>query len=186
MFNDANAPTAAGAMGGASVAAPVPFSVNRAGRLLNRSWMQGLLRAAAIAAAFLVAGCATSPKVPGAAAHDAPAAAVRGEEETGVEIVGLRRTAAGHMLDLRYRVVDPDKASVVLDRGTAAYLISETTGARMEVPETRLGRMRQSTRKPEMGRVYFMLFGTAGQRVSAGDRFTAVIGAHRFEKLTVQ
>lgn len=100
--------------------------------------------------------------------------------------MSLRRTAAGRMLDFRYRVVDPVKASPLLLRGTPARLIHEATGAKLEIPETKVGRMRQSTLKPEKGRVYFMLFNAAGRDVAPGDKVTVIVGEHRFENLTVQ
>jgi hypothetical protein len=148
------------------------------------SWKRTIMPAAAMIAMVLVSGCATAPKAPVAAEKGAPA--VRIEERSGVEAVSIRRTAAGRMLDFRFRVVDPMKASPVLSRRTPAYLVHEATGAKMEILESRMGRMRQNTIKPEKGRTYFMLFNTAGREVSPGDRVTLVIGEHRFENLTVQ
>lgn len=135
-------------------------------------------------AVVLIAGCATAQISPTAAAK--VATALRGEEQSGVEAVSLRRTVAGQMLDFRFRVVDPEKAAPVLSRSTPAYLVHQATGARMEVPETKVGRMRQNTLKPEKGRTYFMLFNAAGRGVSPGDKVTVVVGEHRFENLTVQ
>ena len=135
-------------------------------------------------AVVLFAGCATAQKTPSASAKDAPP--LHGKGQSGVEVVSLRRTVAGRMLDFRYRVVDPVKASVVLDRGTPAYLVHHATGTKMGIPETKMGRMRQNTLKPEKGRTYFMLFNAAGREVSPGDKVTVVIGEHRFENLTVQ
>jgi hypothetical protein len=135
-------------------------------------------------AVVLFAGCATAQRSPSAAAKDAPP--LHGEGQLGVEVVSLRRTVAGRMLDFRFRVIDPEKASVVLDRGTPAYLVHQTTGAKLEISETKMGRMRQNTMKPEKGRTYFMLFNAAGRGVSPGDKVTVVVGEHRFENLTVQ
>jgi hypothetical protein len=135
-------------------------------------------------AVVLFAGCATAPKSPTAAATEAPA--LRGEDRSGVEAVSLRRTVAGQMLDFRFRVVDPEKAAPVLSRSTPAYLVHQATGAKLEIPETKMGKMRQNTMKPEKGRTYFMLFNAAGRGVSPGDKVTVVVGEHRFENLTVQ
>ena len=150
---------------------------------MERAWKRIGCATAGIAA-FLIVGCASAPKAPPQGAMAVPSPRV--EETSGVEVVSLRETAAGRMLDFRYRVVDPEKAAVVLDRGTPAYLIDGATGARMEIPETKVGRMRQNTRNPEKGRTYFMLFNTAGRRMSPGDKVTVVVGEHRFENLTVQ
>ena len=103
-----------------------------------------------------------------------------------MEVVSLRKTAAGRMLDFRFRVIDPEKAAPLLSRGTPAYISDTATGAIMPVPITKIGSMRQTTRQPEEGRVYFMFFQDAGQQVKSGDKVTVVIGEHRFENLTVQ
>ena len=113
-----------------------------------------------------------------------PAASI--EDTAGVEVVSLRKTAAGRMLDFRFRVIDPEKAAPLLSRGTPAYISDTATGAIMPVPITKIGSMRQTTRQPEEGRVYFMFFQDAGQQVKSGDKVTVVIGEHRFENLTVQ
>lgn len=142
-------------------------------------------RPAAWIAAVLIAGCATAPSSPsGKGRGEVPAASV--EETTGVEVVSLRRTAAGRMLDFRFRVIDPEKAAPLLSRGTPAYLFDPATGANMPVPNTKIGNMRQTTQGPEKGRVYFIFFDAAGRHVNPGDKVTVVIGEHRFENLTVQ
>lgn len=137
--------------------------------------------------AVLIAGCATAPTAPSPPSgqeREVPAASV--EDAAGVEVVSLRKTAAGRMLDFRFRVIDPEKAAPLLSRGTPAYLFDPATGARMPVPNTKIGNMRQTTQKPEKGRIYFMFFDAAGQQVKSGDKITVVIGEHRFENLTVQ
>jgi hypothetical protein len=138
------------------------------------SWKQKILRAAPAAiAAVLIAGCSTTPKAHPSAITGAPS--VTAAEKAGVEVVSLRRTAEGRMLDFRFRVLDPEKASPVLLRSTPAYLVDEATGATLEITETRMGKMRQNTWKPEKGRVYWMLFQTAGRRLAPGDKATVVI-----------
>lgn len=150
---------------------------------MKRAWRRFGLAAAGMAA-FLAVGCATAPKSPPAAAKEDPIR--RAENASGVEVVALRQTAAGRILDFRFRVVDPEKAKAVLDRGTAAHMVDETTGVRMEVPVTKVGKWRQTTLKPEKGRIYFMLFNAAGRRVNPEDTYTVIVGQHRFENLTVQ
>ena len=108
-------------------------------------------------------------------------------EAAGVEVVGVRRTANGHMLDFRYRVTDPENAKELLKRGTAAYLVHEPSGARLGVPTMpKVGSLRQSTMEPEKGRVYFMIFDANGLRVAQGDKVTVIFGRYRFDNLTVQ
>jgi len=150
---------------------------------LEPSWRRSIFRAAVLICVVLVAGCATAPKAPTAKGSDVPALS-RVEDQSGVEVVSLRPTGAGGMIDFRYRVVDPVKAAPLLLRKTKAYLVEPKTGVIMTVPQTSWGTMRQDTQKPEKGRVYFMLFHNAG--VSPGNKVTVIIGKYRFENLTVQ
>lgn len=143
--------------------------------------------AAAWIVAVLIAGCATAPTAPSSSSGQERAVrAASIGESAGVEVVSLRKTVAGRMLDFRFRVIDPEKAAPLLSRGTSAYILDPATGAKMPVPNTKIGNMRQTTLKPEKGRVYFMFFDAAGQQVKSGDKVTVVIGEHRFQNLTVQ
>ena len=47
----------------------------------------------------------------------------------GAEIVGVRLTAGGFMIDFRYRVLDPVKASALFDPKVRPYLIEDSSGA---------------------------------------------------------
>jgi hypothetical protein len=144
-------------------------------------------RPAAWIAAVLIAGCATAPTAPSSPSGREQAVHAASVEDTaGVEVVSLRKTVAGRMLDFRFRVIDPEKAAPLLSRGTPAYLFDPATGANMPVPNTKVGNMRQTTQGPEKGRVYFIFFDAAGRHVNPGDKVTVVIGEHRFENLTVQ
>ena len=104
----------------------------------------------------------------------------------GVEITALRRTAHGHMLDFRYRVLDPDKAKALFVRQTKPSLIHERTGKVLAVPETaKIGPLRNSN-APKQGKIYWMFFGNAGKLVQVGDKVTVAIGDFRAEGLTVE
>ncbi|MGZ8441170.1 MAG: hypothetical protein ACXWXD_10405 [Candidatus Deferrimicrobiaceae bacterium] len=109
------------------------------------------------------------------------------ESLAGVEVVALRLTAAGRMLDFRYRVTDPGKASALLNRKTKAHAIYLPTGETLGVPRmARVGRMKSSAVEGKKGTVYFLFLDARGQQVKSGDRVTVVIGEHRFEDLAVQ
>ena len=158
-------------------------------------WIHGRGRSALLASALiLLAGCATAPKAPTAVPAEraippllASAPAPGDREEAGIEVVWVRRTAHGHMLDFRYRVTDPEKAKELLKRRTAAQLVHEPSGARLGVPNMpKVGSLRQSTMEPEKDRVYFMIFDANGLRVAQGDKVSVVFGKYRFDHLTVQ
>jgi len=107
-------------------------------------------------------------------------------EDLGIEIISLRLSAEGYMLDFRYKAIDPDKAEVLFSRQTEPYLLHEKTGAVFSVPATKVGPMRQTTNKPIAGKGYFMLFGNPGNYVKSGDKVTIIFGDYRIEHLTVQ
>jgi hypothetical protein len=103
----------------------------------------------------------------------------------GVDIVGVRRVSSGLMLRFDYRVVDPEKASVLTDRKSRPYLIDEATGAALAVPAMEnIGELRQVA-PLETTRTYFMIFGNPGGLVKQGGRVTLVVGTFRAEGLEV-
>jgi hypothetical protein len=135
---------------------------------------------------MLVSACATSPPA-NPYAGTPSIAAVSEAGKWGVQVVSLRLTAADHMIDFRYRVVDPQKATPLLNRRIKPHLIEEETGARMEVPRySKLGPARQISDNPTTDRVYTMIFGNTGKIVKPGSRVTIVIGEIRLENLTVE
>lgn len=104
----------------------------------------------------------------------------------GVEIVSLRRTAHGHMLDFRYRVLDPEKATALFERQTKPTLIHQPTGKVLAVPKTaKVGPLRSSD-TPKEGRTYWTFFGNAGGLVKTGDKVTVAIGDFRAPNLIVE
>lgn len=107
-------------------------------------------------------------------------------ERWGVEIVRLNLTAYGHMVDFRFRVLDPVKAKPLLERNVSAHLVDEATGKALAVPDApKTGRLRNKG-TPEVGRVYFVLFQNQAGLLERGDRVSIVIGDFRAEGLTVE
>lgn len=107
------------------------------------------------------------------------------EKKWGVQIVGIRRTAAGHMLDFRYRVVDSKKAAPLFVRQTKPYLIDQASGKSLVVPNlAKVGPLRSSN-QPQEGRTYWMFFGNPGL-VKVGSKVTVVIGDFRAENIKVE
>ncbi len=106
-------------------------------------------------------------------------AAADPEKNFGIKILSLRPTAAGQMLDLRFQVLDPEKARPVLDKNKKAYLLDGKTGKTMPVPVTKAGSMRQTTLKPEAGRIYFILFTNPNRMVKEGGSVSLIVGDFR-------
>ena len=121
---------------------------------------------------ILFSGCASQPAEP--------------EVQNSIEIESIRLTAAGHYLDLRYRVLDADRANASLGPGIKPLLIDEDTGRVMAVPTTaKLGSLRQTRGEQRPDRSYFVLFvNSAG--VKSGSRVTAEMGDMTFESIVIE
>lgn len=139
--------------------------------------------AVAAAGLLVLAGCA---------GHRSSAAVTGGrgrvEEAAGIRVEALRLSAAGTMLDFRYRVIDPVRAAGLLDGRQRPYLL-DGRGARMGVPETPiLGSLRQTARNGKVSpdHTYFVLFANPGRFLRPGDQVTLVVGDARVTDLTVE
>jgi hypothetical protein len=110
------------------------------------------------------------------------------ESRWGVEVVALRPSAAGRIIDFRYRVIDPAKAAPLVDRTVDAYLVDERRGVTLGVPAGKVGPLRQTLRsgQPPAGRVLFVLFSNPGGLIQSGDRVTVVMGDFKAKDLRVQ
>jgi hypothetical protein len=104
----------------------------------------------------------------------------------GLEIFGIRRTAAGHMLEFRYRVLDAEKAAPLFVRKTKPRLILQATGSVFVVPTPgKVGPLRNSD-LPIEGRIYWMVFANQGQFIPMGARVTVEIGEFKIQNLVVE
>lgn len=141
----------------------------------------------ALGLAVTLSGCGSLVQKQPVSAVPAEAAVSAAEARLGVRIRALRLSAAGYMLDLRYRVVDADKAAPILDRTVRPYLLA-ANGARLGVPVSpKVGQLRSTRRTAvHLDRDYAMLFGNPGQYLKAGDRITLVVGEQRIDDLVVQ
>jgi hypothetical protein len=145
---------------------------------------------AAGALALCLAGCSTTPTpatvAPVVAAQTAPPSP---EADFGIRVEALRLSAAGAMLDFRYRVLDPAKAAPLLDGRMKPYLLDEARGAKLGVPESPvLGRIRQTARNNKIltDRTYFIMFGNPGKALRSGDKVTLLLGELKLTGLQVQ
>jgi hypothetical protein len=103
----------------------------------------------------------------------------------GVEIIGVKPVSSGYMLEFRYRVLDPDKVKLLNDRKSKAYLRDEASGTVLAVPAMEnVGELRSGS-KPELNRIYFMIFGNPGKLVKSGSRVAVIVGDFHVDGLIV-
>lgn len=113
---------------------------------------------------------------------DSAAAEAAFEEATGVQIVRIAVSAGGGLLDLRYRVLDPDKAAVVHDKAKPPTIIDEATGqgaSQPWMPHHRGGDHRFAL-------MYYELIVDPGGIIKRGDRVTVVVGGTPLPHVVVQ
>jgi hypothetical protein len=112
------------------------------------------------------------------------------EKDWGIKFYGVRWTAAGYMLEMKFRVLDEHKAFPLLKREINRYLIVEKNGAVLEVPFTqKLGSLKSTVRTANMVKKdynYIALFANPGKHVKPNDMVTLVIGNFIIENLIVQ
>lgn len=94
------------------------------------------------------------------------------EEKFGVRFTFLAITANGGMVELRYRVVDEDKAANFGHyTETAPMIISEDTGDIIDVTIMGL-----HNHRVEPGRTYYVLYRNTGSALTSGRPATIAVG----------
>ena len=104
-------------------------------------------------------------------------------ERMGIEVSAVRLTLAGRAVDVRYKVLDPDRAARLADRNTKAFLIDQATGRRLALPGPP---RRPSAGKPAEGSSYFMMFASTGAPLKPGAKLALFIGDAREDDLVLQ
>ena len=109
------------------------------------------------------------------------------ESRFGIHVESIRLSAAGYMVDLRYRVTDPAKAANLTKRGIVSYLVDRQTGHRFQTPiAPKTGALRASTTNPRTDRVYFAFFANPGRQLQRGSQVEVVMGGFHSAPLAVQ
>ncbi len=143
--------------------------------------------------ALVFSGCSSTAArqdtVSGASAEPEKFEDCRNVDSLGIRIGGMNLSAAGSMLDFRYRVVDPARAAPLFDRKIRPYLLEESSGAAFGVPDTpKLGQLRTTRRNSDAvtGKDYHILFANPGHLLKTGQKVSLVIGDIRVENLVVR
>jgi hypothetical protein len=109
-------------------------------------------------------------------------------EKWGVEVISMRLTSAGYMLDFRFRVLDAEKALSLFDHRIKPYVVADKSDIKLPVPmAAKVGAFRPTNRGKNIkaDRTYYMVFGNPDSYVKPGEKVSVVIGDFRAENLTV-
>jgi hypothetical protein len=104
------------------------------------------------------------------------------EESYGIRVDLVAVTADGGLIDLRFTVLDKEKAGHVLhDADTLPELLVASSGAVLRAPQPHAHKLQLVD-----GASYFLLFPNAGGAIQAGTPVSVVIDQIRLEALDAQ
>lgn len=109
------------------------------------------------------------------------------EQQYGISIIGLRMTAAGHMVDFRYRVLDTAKAGRLIRPKMGLALVEQATKTELPVPVmSKVGALQQTRSHLYADRTYSVLFANRGGLVKAGSKISIQFGELTLTDLSVE
>jgi hypothetical protein len=92
-------------------------------------------------------------------------------DDWGIEPVHLRISAAGFMIEFRYKVLDPEKALVLSDRKDFPTMISMKSKARLSVPfGSTVGYLKSNRKFLKKGKNYITMFSNENRHMLPGDQ----------------
>ena len=154
---------------------------NKKVNLLTTSLLPLILVALAVAG-VLIWRSAPAPAPASPAAPGALPASPAIEQRYGVRINMVGVTADGGLLDLRFTVLDSDKAMAMhQDLSIQPYIIDELTGAKIDSSPTM-----SHKHQLNVGLTYFELYRNPKGVVQPGRLVTVVVGDERLEHLVAQ
>jgi hypothetical protein len=103
-------------------------------------------------------------------------------DSSGVKIVYVAITGGGGLIDVRFQVVDPDKAAALHDQATPPALIDESSG--VVVNSLLMGHSHSGPYKT--GVTYYLVFENPGNLVQRGGRVSVLLGDAQVQHVPVQ
>jgi hypothetical protein len=169
---------------GAATTPPRRLRLPARPRLLG--YLTGVALVAGVAGVVLGLPHATSGEQPAAANVPAswqrPVVSKAGlAERSGVKLTRVAMTGAGGLVDLRYQVLDPDRANTLHDKATPPALVDEQTG--LVVNQLFMGHSHHGSYKT--GVTYYLVFENPGNWVHRGSEVTVLLGNAQVEHVKV-
>ncbi len=108
-------------------------------------------------------------------------------ESAGIEIVRIHPSVGGQMLDLRYRLIDVEKAKRAMNRQAKIYLIDQASGTKLPIPNmAKVGKLLQRPEQTGGDKIFWVFFSNPGGMVKTGAKVTLVIDEIRIKDIVVQ
>jgi predicted ribosomally synthesized peptide with SipW-like signal peptide len=102
-------------------------------------------------------------------------------DRAGIRLVRVSVSGAGGLVDLRYQVLDPDKAHALHEPATPPVLIDEASG--VVIKDLLMGHSHKGTYKPAV--TYYLVFENPGNWVHRGSEVTVLLGDAQVEHVRV-
>jgi hypothetical protein len=103
-------------------------------------------------------------------------------DRSGVKIVHVAVTGGGGLVDLRFQVIDPNRAEALHDSSTPPAVVDQRSG--LVVHELLMSH--SHTGQFKAGVTYYLVFNNPGNWVHRGDRVAVLLGNARVENVTVR
>jgi hypothetical protein len=108
-------------------------------------------------------------------------------EANGIRVERIKPAVNGLMLDLRYRITDPEKARELVKKSTPLSLVDQASGKVLPVPDlAKVGKLRSVPNADDMGKVYWVFFNNPGGSVKPGNKVTLHVGDVQIKDITVE
>ncbi len=154
---------------------------------MTKSSVHTMVRHAFVVLALtMLAGCAGSRGDLQGASSDGKQGPGKWEAR-GIEIVRIKPTKNGLMLDLRYRVTDPETARSAIKQTTTLSLVDQASGTVLPVPNmAKVGKLRNVPNSDDTTKVYWVFFNNPGALVKSGSKVTLNIGDVKIRDIDVE
>lgn len=103
-------------------------------------------------------------------------------DRSGIRVLTVAITGGGGLIDLRYQVVDPDKATTVHDAKTPPVIVDEATG--LVVNQLLMGHAQKGPFKA--GLTYYLIFENPGNLIDRGSTVSVLLGNAQLEHIVVR
>jgi hypothetical protein len=131
---------------------------------------------------IILCGCAGTKQTEQTTEH-----LVTDETAAGIKIERIHPSAAGMMLDMRYRIVDLEKAKGAFKHGAQIYLVDQSRGIKLPVPDMAMvGKLMQRPDQGDNKKIFWIFFNNPGAMVKPGDKVTLVIDEIRIKDIVVE